>query len=177
MLLAPIKGNKRMSLIFYILATLAVVSALGVVFARNPINSVLLLISTFLTIAGQYILLNAQFLAVVHIIVYMGAIMVLFVFVIMLLNLNKDKEPYKKLLSKVAAVISSGILLLVLLASVAKVSLATPAATLSPNMGLVKNIGLVLFRDYLFPFETASILFLGAMVGAVVLGKREPKKA
>ncbi len=166
-----------MSIIFYILATLAVISALGVVFAKNPINSVLLLIGTFLTIAGQYILLNAQFLAVVHIIVYMGAIMVLFVFVIMLLNLNKEKEPFQKLMVKVAALLTSGMLLLVLLAAATKVTLSVPATVLSPNMGLVRELGLVLFRDYLFPFETASVLFLAAMVGAVVLGKREPKKA
>lgn len=166
-----------MSVIFYILATLAVISALGVVFAKNPINSVLLLIGTFLTIAGQYILLNAQFLAVVHIIVYMGAIMVLFVFVIMLLNLNKEKEPFQKLMVKVAALLTSGMLLLVLLAAATKVNLSVPATVLSPNMGLVRELGLVLFRDYLFPFETASVLFLAAMVGAVVLGKREPKKA
>lgn len=166
-----------MSIIFYILATLAVISALGVVFAKNPINSVLLLIGTFLTIAGQYILLNAQFLAVVHIIVYMGAIMVLFVFVIMLLNLNKEKEPFQKLMVKVAALLTSGMLLLVLLAAATKVNLSVPATVLSPNMGLVRELGLVLFRDYLFPFETASVLFLAAMVGAVVLGKREPKKA
>ncbi|WP_320052694.1 NADH-quinone oxidoreductase subunit J [uncultured Acetobacteroides sp.] len=166
-----------MSLIFYILATLAVISALGVVFVKNPINSVLLLICTFLTIAGQYILLNAQFLAVVHVIVYMGAIMVLFIFVIMLLNLNKEKESFQKLMVKVAALLTSGLLLLVLLAAAAKVSLAAPNAAPSADLGLVRNLGLVLFRDYLFPFETASVLFLAAMVGAVVLGKREPKKA
>lgn len=166
-----------MNYIFYILAAIAVLSGLGVVLAKNPINSVLMLIVTFLTIAGQYILLNAQFLAVVHIIVYMGAIMVLFVFVIMLLNLNKSKEHFHKLMIKVAALLSAGLLFLVLLAASSKVLLTAPAAPLSGDMGLVRNLGLVLFRDYLFPFETASVLFLSAMVGAVVLGKRESKQA
>ncbi|WP_047445547.1 NADH-quinone oxidoreductase subunit J [Alistipes sp. ZOR0009] len=166
-----------MNYIFYILAAIAVLSGVGVVVAKNPINSVLMLIVTFLTIAGQYILLNAQFLAVVHIIVYMGAIMVLFVFVIMLLNLNKSKEHFHKLMIKVAATLSAGMLFLVMLAAASKVMLTAPAAPLSGDMGLVRNLGLVLFRDYLFPFETASVLFLSAMVGAVVLGKREPKQA
>lgn len=166
-----------MNYIFYILAAIAVLSGIGVVTAKNPINSVLLLIVTFLTIAGQYILLNAQFLAVVHIIVYMGAIMVLFVFVIMLLNLNKTKEHFHLMMIKVASVLSAGILLLVLLAATSKAMITAPSAVASGDMGLVRNLGLVLFRDYLFPFETSAILFLSAMVGAVVLGKRETKQA
>lgn len=166
-----------MNYIFYILAAIAVLSGVGVILAKNPINSVLLLIVTFLTIAGQYILLNAQFLAVVHIIVYMGAIMVLFVFVIMLLNLNKTKEHFSKLMIKVASVLSAGLLFLVILAAISKTMIMLPPGQLSGDMGLVKSLGLVLFRDYLFPFETSAVLFLAAMVGAVVLSKREPKQA
>ncbi len=165
-----------MSLLFYILAALSVITALGVVFARNPINSVLSLIACFLTIAGHYLLLNAQFLAIVHIIVYTGAIMVLFLFVIMLMNLNKVEEPHKDLMTKIAAIVSGGLLLLVLLAATAKGMLITPAANCPTDMGLVKNLGLVLYRDYLYPFETSSILFLSAIVGAMLLGKQEKNK-
>ncbi|MDP4184497.1 MAG: NADH-quinone oxidoreductase subunit J [Bacteroidota bacterium] len=165
-----------MSLLFYILAALSVLTGLGVVLARNPINSVLSLIACFLTIAGHYVLLNAQFLAVVHVIVYTGAIMVLFLFVIMLMDMNRANEPHKKWTTKLAATLSGCLLLLVLLASTAKVMLGGPAPVLSPDMGLIKNLGMVLYRDYLYPFETSAILFLSAMVGAMVLGKHEPKK-
>ena len=88
--------------------------ALMVVLAKNPVHSVLYLVITFFTIAGQYVLLNAQFLAAVHVIVYAGAIMVLFLFVIMLLNLNKETEPHKSIWLKASATVASGLLLVVL---------------------------------------------------------------
>jgi NADH-quinone oxidoreductase subunit J len=97
-----------MATLFYIIAAISVISALFVVSAKNPVNSVIALIVCFLSIAGHYILLNAQFLAMVHIIVYTGAIMVLFLFVIMLLNLNRASEPMKTLGTRVAAVLSAG---------------------------------------------------------------------
>src|SRR5687768_13495649 len=97
---------------FYILAFLSVFSAMMVVFSRKPVHSVLYIIFCFFTIAAHYILLNAQFLAAVHIIVYSGAIMVLFLYVIMMLNLNAESEPHKPNLLKAAAVISGGIFLL-----------------------------------------------------------------
>src|SRR5947208_1605736 len=106
--------------VFYFLSFLAILSALMVVFSKNPVHSVLYLILTFFAIAGHYILLNAQFLAAVHIIVYAGAIMVLFLFVIMLLNLNADTEPHKSNKVKFAAAISGGLLLLVLVAVLRK---------------------------------------------------------
>ena len=164
-----------MSVLFYILSAIAVLAGLGVVIARSPINSVISLIVCFLAIAGHYIILNAQFLAVVHIIVYMGAIMVLFIFVIMLLNLNKVKESFDNLWIKLAALISGGLLFLVLIAAVSKTPLVATQAPVSANIGLIRELGLVLYRDYLFPFEASAILFLAAMVGAVLIGKREPK--
>lgn len=164
-----------MSVLFYILSAIAVLAGLGVVIARSPINSVISLIVCFLSIAGHYIILNAQFLAVVHIIVYMGAIMVLFIFVIMLLNLNKVKESFDNLWIKLAALISGGLLFLVLIAAVSKTPLVVTQAPVSANIGLIRELGLVLYRDYLFPFEASAILFLAAMVGAVLIGKREPK--
>jgi NADH-quinone oxidoreductase subunit J len=164
-----------MSVLFYILSAIAVLAGLGVVIARSPINSVISLIICFLAIAGHYIILNAQFLAVVHIIVYMGAIMVLFIFVIMLLNLNKVKESFDNLWIKLAALISGGLLFLVLIAAVSKTPLVATQAPVSANIGLIRELGLVLYRDYLFPFEASAILFLAAMVGAVLIGKREPK--
>jgi NADH-quinone oxidoreductase subunit J len=161
--------------LFYFLTFLALLSAIMVIFARNPVHSVLYLILTFFCLSGHYILLNAQFLAAVNIIVYAGAIMVLFLFVIMFLNLRRDTEPQKSTAVKLAAVISGGMLLLILVAALR----ATDTAAISngnpynSQIGLVENLGKVLFRDFLLPFELASILFLVAMVGAVMLGKRE----
>src|SRR3954468_24643213 len=103
--------------VFYFVATLSVIFSLMVIFAKNPVHSVLYLILTFFTFTIHYILLNAQFLAIVNFIVYMGAIMVLFLFVLMLLNLNKDAEPVKPIGVKIAAVIGGGCLLLVIAAS------------------------------------------------------------
>src|SRR5580765_8136731 len=104
------------SYIFYFLSCLCIWSALMVVFSKNPVHSVLYLVICFFGIAGHYILLNAQFLAVVHIIVYAGAIMVLFLFTLMLMNLNEDTEQHKSALAKIGAVIASGLLMLVLVA-------------------------------------------------------------
>ena len=116
--LHPVKQKPLLQAAFYILSILAIFSALMVVFSRNPIHSVLYLIIAFFAITGHYALLNAQFLAIVNFIVYAGAIMVLFLFVVMLLNLNAETEPHKSTLVKFAAVIAGGLLLVVLAASV-----------------------------------------------------------
>ncbi|MEO6883822.1 MAG: NADH-quinone oxidoreductase subunit J [Bacteroidia bacterium] len=159
--------------LFYFLAFVSIFCALMVIFAKNPVHSVLYLVLTFFAIAGQYVLLNAQFLAAVHIIVYAGAIMVLFLFVIMLLNLNKETEPHKNIWIKLAAVISGGALMVVLVATLKGSETIQAASQFRPNIGLVKNLGQVLFSQFLLPFELSSILFLAAMVGAVMLGKKE----
>lgn len=161
--------------IFLTLALISVATALLMVFAKNPVHSVLYLIATFFAIAGQYVLLNAQFLAVVHIIVYAGAIMVLFLFVLMLLNLNKDTEPQKSTRWKVIGAISSGALLVTLVGALkGSAQLETPVSP-DAGVGLVENLGRVLFTDFVVPFEIAGILFLAAMVGAVLVGKRDLK--
>src|ERR1700733_3315456 len=98
--------------LFFFLSFVAIFSALMVIIDKNPVHSVLYLIITFFAIAGHYFLLNAQFLAAVHIIVYAGAIMVLFLYVIMMLNLNKEIEPHKKNIPKVIAVVAAGLLML-----------------------------------------------------------------
>ncbi|MCX6270651.1 MAG: NADH-quinone oxidoreductase subunit J [Bacteroidetes bacterium] len=161
---------------FYLLALVALLSAAMVVFSRSPISSVIHLVVCFLAIAGHYILLNAQFLAVVQIIVYTGAIMVLFLFVIMLLNLNTTNEPHKSMLTKVSALIAGGLLFLVLLASFRGANDIVAAHPYDAKIGLVKSLGMVLFREYLLPFEISSVLFISAMVGAVLLGKRDTVK-
>lgn len=162
--------------LFIILAALSLITALLVVFSKNPVHSVLFLILTFFVIAAQYILLNAQFLAVVHIIVYAGAIMVLFLFVLMLLNLNKDTEPQKSNAWKLSAALASGMLLLTMVGALKGATIAvSPDVTPVNDLGLVQNLGKVLFKDYVVPFEISGILFLAAMVGAVLVGKRDLK--
>ncbi|WP_426490320.1 NADH-quinone oxidoreductase subunit J family protein [Hymenobacter sp. 102] len=164
-----------MSPLFLFLSFVALLSALGVVFAKNPVHSVLFLILTFFSLSGHYLLLNAQFLAAVNIIVYAGAIMVLFLFVIMFLNLNVDTEPHKPALAKIAAAVAGGSLLLILVAALRDVRpTGVPAGTVfNSQIGMVDQLGLKLYTDFLLPFELASVLFLVAMVGAVMLGKRE----
>jgi NADH-quinone oxidoreductase subunit J len=164
-----------MSPIFLFLTFVALLSALGVVFAKNPVHSVLFLILTFFSLSGHYLLLNAQFLAAVNIIVYAGAIMVLFLFVIMFLNLNVDTEPHKPALAKIAAAVAGGSLLLILVAALKDVTPTGVAAGAAFNsqIGMVDQLGMKLYTDFLLPFELASVLFLVAMVGAVMLGKRE----
>jgi NADH-quinone oxidoreductase subunit J len=159
-------------ILFWILAIVSLFSALMVVISKNPVFSVIWLIVTFFSISGHYILLNAQFLAVVNIIVYAGAIMVLFLFVIMLMNLNKETEPRKNKWLNLIGAISGGSLLLVLIAAL-KTTEKEMTQLSEGNIGLIKNLGNVLFKDYVVPFEISSILFLSAMVGAVILGKRD----
>ena len=159
--------------LFYFLSFFGIVCALLVVFSKNPVHSVLYLILTFFAIAGHYILLNAQFLAAVHVIVYAGAIMVLFLYVIMLLNLNQESEPHKSVFLKFTATICAGLFLVILVGSLKGTELMIAPETTLTDIGVVKSLGRVLFKDYLFPFEISSVLLLASMVGAVMLGKPE----
>ncbi len=159
---------------FYFLSFLAFLCAIMVVASKNPIHSILYLIVTFFAIAGHYLILNAQFLAIVHIIVYAGAIMVLFLYVLMMMNLNVDNEPTKHIALKIAAVAAGGLMLVVLVASLKGAETLNSAAPLDTQVGLIKNLGKTLFGEFLFPFEVSSILLLAAMVGAIMIGKKDP---
>jgi NADH-quinone oxidoreductase subunit J len=127
--------------LFYFLSFLSVLSALMVVFSKNAVHSVLYLIITFFSIAGHYILLNAQFLAIVHVIVYAGAIMVLFLYVIMLLNLNRDTEPPSNNIAKFAAVIAGGVFLVALTAGLKKADSLALEGPLKSDTGLIETLG------------------------------------
>ena len=164
---------------FYVVAFLSIFFAILVISAKNPVHSILYLILTFFTFTIHYILLNAQFLAVVNFIVYMGAILVLFLYTLMLINLNEDSEPAKSNFVKIAAVIGGGCFLVTIVASIKALGASNPVLMKNPDLGLVKNLGKVLFNEYLLPFEIASILLLSAMVGAVLLATKDkdPKAA
>jgi NADH-quinone oxidoreductase subunit J len=128
----------------------------------------------FFAISGHYLLLNAQFLAIVNIIVYAGAIMVLFLYVLMLMDLRKEIEPKKNRWLKLAGAVAGGSLLLVLVAALKSTDISKDIAeTRTGDIGLIEKLGKVLFSEYVVPFEISSILFLSAMVGAVVIGKKE----
>lgn len=160
-------------IIFFLVAFLAVASAVYFVFARNPLYSVLSLIVTFFSIAAMYILLNAQFLGIVQVIVYAGAIMVLFLYVLMMLNLNKNDESKKQNLSKFIGVFAAGILLIGLLGAFKGLKGNSFAGNVDSSVGLTKNLGRLLFNEYVLPFEFASILILAGIVGAVLIGKKD----
>ena len=162
-------------ILFFFLSALALFSAIMVLISKNPIHSVLWLVAVFFAISGHYIFLNAQFLAIVNMIVYAGAIMVLFLFVVMLMNLNAETEPQKNLWMKLAGVISGGCLLMVLVSLVRQATdlHAKKAMTSTGDIGLIKNLGKLLFSEYVVPFEITSVLFLSAMIGAIVIGKKE----
>lgn len=161
---------------FYFISFLAIMSALMVVFSRNPIYSVLYLVITFFCVACHYLILNAQFLAAVHVIVYAGAIMVLFLYVIMLLNLNKDSEQHKSNFLKFAAVVTAGLLMVVITGALRGAENEVVILGAKNNIGFVKNLGNLLFNEFLLPFEIVSILLLVAMVGSVMLGKTHMKR-
>lgn len=159
--------------LFGILSFLSIMFALMMVFTRSPVNSALYLILTFFCISGHYILLNAQFLAIVQIVVYAGAIMVLFLYIIMLMNLNADEEPRKHVVTRAIAGIVGGVLLFVMVGALKGAEQLQLVQCGASQIGLVKNLGKVLFSEFLFPFEVASILLLAALVGAIMIGKRD----
>ncbi len=164
-------------ILFWFLSALAVVGAIGVISCKNPIYGVLWLIVVFFAISGHYVLMNAQFLAIVNIIVYAGAIMVLFTFVIMLMNLNEHPEIPRNIYLKAIGLIAGLCLLIVLISALSHAPGNNDLLKTGTNAGLVKVLGRTLFTDYVVPFEISSVLFLSAMIGAVVIGKKEKETA
>jgi NADH-quinone oxidoreductase subunit J len=162
-------------LIFYPLAGFCVVMALGVIFNNSPVGSAISLIGMMLGLAGIFVLQQAHFIAIVQIIIYAGAIMVLFMFVIMLLNLKQgETEGWASRDKNLPLSVLTGFLAVGILYKITmvlfSVDMDTPAS-LPDSFGTVAVIGETLFTDFVLPFEVASILLLLAMVGAVVLAK------
>jgi NADH-quinone oxidoreductase subunit J len=162
---------------FYFLSAITLASAFLTIYSKNPIHSAIYLVICFFTIAGHYLLFNAQFLAIVHIIVYSGAIMVLFLFTIMLMNLNKEDEVHKPRITRLGAIT------VFILISVVLVTIFIHSKTImgdydssGEDFQSIKKLGVVLLDDkngYMVPFEFASILLLVAMIGVVLLSKKE----
>jgi len=164
-------------ILFYVFAAIAAVMALLVVVQSNPVYSVLLLIGSFIGLAGLYVLLDAPFVAVIQIIVYAGAIMVLFLFVVMLLNAPREEPTPSGLLESGATRAIGAVLAVMFALELAWAlsrsrTLATTDAYDMPRSFSVPDIGQRLFQDYAFAFEATSILILVAMIGALSLAAR-----
>ena len=162
--------------LFAVFATLLVGCSLMVILHRNPVTSALFLVLAFCSLAGIYLLLHAEFVAMVQVIVYAGAIMVLFLFVIMYLNLRHDVEHGLPIAVRRVVGWAIGAILLVEGAMLlGRRWMPGPTSTLTPApIGNTEAVGRVLYSRYLFPFEITSILLLVAMVGAVMIGKGRP---
>jgi NADH-quinone oxidoreductase subunit J len=159
--------------VFFVLAAMAVIGAVSLILQKHPIHSALSLIVVMVALAGLYLLLGAEFVAAVQIIVYGGAIMVLFVFVIMLLNAGVEEHTS---ISKMAG--APGLLLVVALAGfvAATIAKSTESVQAAPQTGQIASttgISNMLFKEFVYPFELTSFLILVAVLGAVVLAQRE----
>lgn len=164
--------------LFYIVAAITVVTGVYLIFEKNPVFGALYLIQTMVSIAVLYILLEAQFVAAVQIIVYAGAIMVLFLFVIMLLNLDIKEEAKNALPFQRIPAILMGIALFAVICIVIKAKLLQGkhdqyTTAYINTVGNTKLIGNLLFTEYLLPFEITSILLFAAAIGAIMLAKRK----
>lgn len=163
-------------ILFYILSTLTIGSAALTILSKNPIHSAIWLVVSFFSIAGHYILLNAQFLGMVHIMVYSGAIMILMLFTIMLMNLNISTEIQKPIVVKLTATVAFCLIGLVFVAAIMK---ANPIVETYQNSGedfqSIKVLGQVLLNEYVVPFEMAAVLLLLSMIGAVLISKKDNK--
>jgi len=161
-------------LLFFVLASLAVLSALAVITRKNPITAVMFLVMHFLMLAGLYLSLRAQFMAAIQVLVYAGAIMVLVVFVIMLLNLGNEESLRQNILSKESVGIALAVLLGggIIFAVTRTMHDTSELSDKAVANGSIEGIGKALFTTYVFPFEMVSLVLLAAAVGAVVLTKR-----
>jgi len=161
-------------IIFCVLAAITLSTAFLTVFSRNPIHSAIYLVICFFSVAGHYLVLNAQFLAIVHIIVYSGAIMILFLFTIMLMNLNKENEVHKPRITRLGAIVSFCLVCLILIAIfINSKPIAGDYIATGEDYQSINVLGKILLNEYMVPFEFASILLLVAMIGTVLLSKKE----
>jgi NADH-quinone oxidoreductase subunit J len=167
--------------VFYALAAILVFAALRVITSRNPVHSALWLVLAFFSAAGVWLLLGAEFLAIVLVLVYVGAVMVLFLFVVMMLDVNFDKlrERFRSYIPVGATV---GILVLIEMALVLIGSYMLPGSELSPaatpaNYSNTRALGLQLYTDYAYPLEIAAVLLLVAIIAAIALTHRERRES
>jgi len=159
--------------LFWVFAATALIFGVMVLFSRNPVNSAMFLVLTIGSLAGLFVLLHAFFLAAIQVLVYAGAVMVLFLFVVMLLDLKAEERRKVKVVAAIAGFASVGVFLLIFLKSLGQSGLATAGP---PTLeGGTVPLGKLLFTQYLLPFEIVSVLLLVAMVGVILLSKKDLK--
>jgi len=164
-------------ILFCVLSAITLATAFLTIFTKNPIHSAIYLVISFFSIAGHYLLFNAQFLAIVHVIVYSGAIMILFLFTVMLMNLNKEDEVHKPRIQRWAAALFFVLMCVVLISIfVQSKPIVGPYDTTGEDYQSIKVLGKVLLDQhggFMIPFEFVSVLLLVAMIGTVLLSKKE----
>jgi NADH-quinone oxidoreductase subunit J len=160
-------------ILFYIFSALALICGAMLLLSRNPVNSAMFLVLTIASLAGLFVLLEAFFLAAIQILVYAGAVMVLFLFVIMLLDLKAEERRRFKVLALIGGAVAVGTMLAIFFKSLGSAQLSATAAP-GFNAGTIE-LGKLLFSRYLLPFEIVSVLLLVAMVGVVLLSKKDLK--
>jgi NADH-quinone oxidoreductase subunit J len=163
--------------LFFVLSALAVLFAAGVVLTRHPVRSAMSLVVTLFLLAVMFVFLDADFVAALQVVVYAGAILVVFLFVIMLLNLQHDQPETQTRRSTVVGVTATCLVALVLLYFFKEAAPTLPGpgmgAPVAPGFGSIEAVGLRLFTQYLFQFEITGVLMLASVIGAVVLAKRK----
>lgn len=161
-------------ILFCVLGLITLGTAFMTIYSRKPMHSAIYLVTCFTSITGHYLILNAQFLAFVNLIVYIGAIMILIVFTIMLMNLNKENEVYKPRVTRLGAMVLFVLMCLVLIAMfINSKPIVGDYTTTGEDYQSIKILGKVLLSEFMVPFEFASVLLLVAMIGAVLLSKKE----
>lgn len=161
-------------LLFCILSVITIGTAFMTIYSRKPMHSAIYLVICFSTISGHYLLLNSQFLALVNLIVYIGAIMILIVFTIMLMNLNKENEVYKPRFTRLGAIVVFSLMCIILITILINSKpIVGEYVTTGEDYQSIKVLGKALLNEYMVPFEFASVLLLTAMIGAVLLSKKE----
>jgi NADH-quinone oxidoreductase subunit J len=170
----PVTASAAEQVVFWLLSAFTVFFAVFTVTRRNPVTAVMSLVATFFGLAGLYATLSAHFLAILQVLVYAGAIMVLFIFVVMILN-REEVSPVSLRLMKFVA-LAGGVYLLAKFVHVSDVGVPT-AGAVPETFGTVGSIGDMLFRDFLYPFEAISLLLLVAIVGGVIVSRSHQKEA
>jgi NADH-quinone oxidoreductase subunit J len=161
--------------LFFLLAIVSIAAVLGMIISKDQAYNALFLILAFVCMGGLFALLEAPFIAAVQIIIYAGAIMILFIFVVMMINLRKGLEPEKKRWTRIFAVVVAVVLVVELILTV-KGALEPISSSATESIGSPTDLGRLLFTKYLYPFEITSILIIAALVGAIVLVKKRDKE-
>lgn len=142
-----------------------------VIFSRHPAYAVLYFLAGMFCLSALYVMLGAYFVATLQIVLYAGAVLVMFLFVVMLLSLNEDTEGEGRKLARTAGAVLAFSFFVIIFNAIRGVLFSSPPESIAGVMGGVRQIGMLLFTDYLFPFEVTSLLILAAMIGAIVIGK------